>query len=173
MKRVLQVFLGIVAVVSGILLYNLLRDAQWAHSWLKSILVMLPELGTVIAVVELHHSAKANELREGRNEIAKANNELEEARNRLAEGNNTLAAANNKLAEENNKLQHQLQSERNEHLAEIARQMHRPQTEAEKNAAKLRGHLGSPVVALNSDNSRWGGGLVIARGFRWQHCRPI
>ena len=161
MRRVLQFSLGIVAIVSGIMLYDVLRDAQWAHSWLKSIVVMLPEAGTVIAVFELHHSAKANELRCERNELAKANNELEETRNKLAEGNNTLAAANNRLAEENNELQRKLQSERNEHLAEIARQMQRPLTEAEMNAAKLRKHLGSPVVALNSDNSRWGGGPRI------------
>ena len=95
MKRVLQIFLGIVAIVSGIMLYNLLRDAQWAHSWVKSILVLLPELGTVIAVFELHHSEKANELRNERNELAKTNNEL----------------------------QQQLQTERNAHLAEIAKQM--------------------------------------------------
>jgi hypothetical protein len=143
------------------MLYNLLRDAQWAHSWVKSTLVMLPELGTVIAVFELHHSAKANELRNERNELAKVNNELQSAQNTLAEDNNTLAAENNRLAEENNELQRELQSERNKHLAEIARQMQRPQTEAEINAAKLRQHLGSPVVALNGDNSRWGGGPLI------------
>jgi uncharacterized membrane-anchored protein YhcB (DUF1043 family) len=162
MKRVLQVFLGIVAIVSGITLYNVLRDAQWAHSWLKSILVMLPELGTVIAVFELHHSAKANELRSERNELAKANNELEDLRNTLAGENNTLAAANNKLAEEYNDLQRQLQTERNEHLAEIARHMQRPPTMAEKNATKLRDYLGSPVVVLNNDNSYWGDGSHIA-----------
>lgn len=162
MRRVLQILLCIVAIVSGIMLYNLLRDAQWAHSWLKSALVMLPELGTVIAVFELHHSAKANELRNERNELAKTNNRLQEAQNTLAEVNNTLGAENNKLADENNELQQKLQSERNEHLAEIARQMQRPQTEAEINAAKLRQHLGSPVVALNGDNSRWGGGPLIA-----------
>jgi glutaredoxin len=123
---------------------------------------MLPELGTVIAVFELHHSAKANELRNERNKLANANNKLQEAQNTLAEDNNTLAAENNRLAEGNNELQRKLQSERNEHLAEIARQMHRPQTEAEKNAVKLRQHLGSPVVALNGDNGRWGGGPLIA-----------
>ena len=99
MRRVLQVVLGIVAIVSGIMLYNVLRDAQWAHSWLKSTLVMLPELGTIIAVFELHHSAKANELRNQRNELAKANNRLQEAQNTLAEVNNTLGAENNKLAD--------------------------------------------------------------------------
>lgn len=162
MKRALQVFLSIVAIVSGIMLYNLLRDAQWAHSWLKSILVMLPELGTVIAVFELHHSAKANELRNQRNELAKANNELEDVRNGLAVENNTLTAANNKLAEEYNELERQIQTERNAHLAEIARQMQRPQTVAQRNAAKLSQYLGSPVVVSNSDNSRWGGGPQIA-----------
>jgi uncharacterized membrane protein YqjE len=114
MRRVLQISLGIVAIVSGIMLYNLLIDAQWAHSWLKSTLVMLPELGTVIAVFELHHSAKANELRNERNELAKANNDLQDAQNKLAEDNNTLAGENNRLAEENNGLQRKLQSERNE-----------------------------------------------------------
>lgn len=162
MKRVLQIVLGIVAVVSGVVLYNLLRDAQWAHSWLKSTLVFLPELGTVIAVFELHHSAKANELRHERNKLAKDNNELQGAQNKLVEDNNTLAGENNRLAKQNNDLQRELQSERNEHLAEIARQMQRPQTEAEVNAGKLRQHLGSPVVALNGDNSRWGGGPLIA-----------
>jgi hypothetical protein len=162
MRRVLQIFLGIVAVVSGIMLYDLLRDAQWAHSWFKSILVMLPELGTIIAVFELHHSAKANELRNERNELAKANNDLQGAQNKLAEENNTLAGENNRLAEENNELHRKLQSERNEHLAEIARQMQRPQTQAQINADKLRQHLGRPVVALNSDNSSWPGGPVIA-----------
>ncbi len=161
MKRILQVVLCIVAIVSGIMLYNLLRDAQWAHSWLKSFLVMLPELGTLIAVFELHHSAKANELRNERNMLAKTNNELEEVRNTLAEENNTLGAANNKLSEEYGELQRQLQTERNEHLAEIARQMQRPRSVAERNADKLREHLGSPVVALNGDNSRWGGGPQI------------
>ena len=69
MKRVLQVFLGTVAIVSGILLYNMLSAAQWEHSWHKSILVMLPEFGTIIAVFELHHSAKTNELRNERNSV--------------------------------------------------------------------------------------------------------
>jgi len=162
MRRVLQISLGVIAIVSGIMLYNLLRDAQWAHSWLKIALVMLPELGTVIAVFELHHSAKANELRNERNELAKANNDLQGTQNNLAEDNNTLAGENNRLTEENNGLQRKLQSERNEHLAEIARQMQRPQTEAEINAGKLRQHIGRPVVALNGDNSRWGGGPLIA-----------
>jgi hypothetical protein len=80
----------------------------------------------------------------------------------LVENNNTLAGENNMLVEQNNRLQRELQSERNEHLAEIARQMQRPQTEAEINAGKLRQHIGSPVVALNSDNSRWGGEPLIA-----------
>jgi len=165
MRRVLQVVLGIVAIVSGIMLYNVLRDAQWAHSWLKSTLVMLPELGTIIAVFELHHSAKANELRNQRNELAKANNDLEGVRNALAEENNTLSAVNNKLTEEYNELQRQLQTERNEHLAEIARQMQRPQTVSERNAAKLRQHLGSPVVVFNDDNGRWPGTPRIAEVF--------
>jgi hypothetical protein len=47
MRRTLQIVLATVAIVSGIVLYNLLRDAQWAHSWLKSTVVFLPELGTV------------------------------------------------------------------------------------------------------------------------------
>jgi hypothetical protein len=119
---------------------------------------MLPELGTVIAIFELEHSAKANVLRKERNELERINIELQEARNTLAESNNTLFAANNMLAEENKRLQ----SERNEHLAEIAKHMQRPQTEAEINAIKLRNHLGSPIIALNSDNSRWGGGPLIA-----------
>ena len=155
MKRVLQVSLGVVAIVSGIMLYNLLRDAHWAHSVLKSILVMLPEFGTVIAVFELHHSAKANELRNERNELAKANNLLEDVRN-------ALAASNNKLAEEYKELQRQVQTERNEHLAEIARQIQRPKTVAERNASKLREYLGSPVVVFNGDDSRWAGTPQIA-----------
>ncbi len=155
MRRVLQIFLGIAVVVSGIMLYNLLRDAQWAHSWLKSTLVMLPELGTIIAVFELGHSAKANELRKERNKLAKANNELEEERN-------TLAAENNTLTQEFSNLQRQLQTERNEHLAEIARQMQRPQTAAERNATKLREYIGSSVVVFNDDNSRWANAPQIA-----------
>lgn len=131
MKRFLQVALCIVAVVSGIMLYSLLRDAQWTHTSLKSILVMLPELGTVFAVFELEHSAKANEFRKERNELERVNIEL---------------------AEENTRLQ----SERNEHLAEIARQMKRPQTLAERNAAKLRQHLNAQVAVINADNSKWG-----------------
>ena len=87
MRRVFQAVLSIVAVVSGIMLYGLLREAQWASSWWKSVLVTLPELGTVIAVIELEHSARANELRRERNRLAKTNNELEEGRNRLAEEN--------------------------------------------------------------------------------------
>ncbi|HEY1210198.1 MAG TPA: hypothetical protein VGE85_12570 [Terracidiphilus sp.] len=141
MKRILQIFLGIVAIVSGIVLYNLLRDAQWAHSWLKSILVMLPELGTVIAIFELEHSAKANELRKERNKLERVNVEL---------------------AEKYGELQRQLQTERNEHLAEIAKHIQRPQTVAERNAAKLHEHLGSPVVVFNDDDSRWAATPQIA-----------
>lgn len=127
MKRILQVFLGLVVVVSGIALYNLLRDVHSAHSWLRSILVLLPEFGTIVAVFELEHSAKANELRKERNELAEANNRLEQ----------------------------QLQTERNEHLAKIAKQMERPQTVAERNAMKLREHLGSPVAITDRNNNRW------------------
>jgi hypothetical protein len=117
---------------------------------------MLPEVGTLVAIVELHHSGEANKLQEERNMLAKTNNDLEDARNQLADQNNKLVAARNELAEEYAELQRQLQTERNQHLAVIAKQMQRPQTVAERNAAKLRDHLGSPVVVFNDDNSRWG-----------------
>jgi hypothetical protein len=162
MKRVVQAVLIVVVIISGIMLCNLLREAQWAHSWVKTVLVMLPEVGTVIAVFELHHSAKANELRKERNELAKNNNDLEDARNTLMEKNNAVAQANNKLTEQNTELQRRLDTQRNEHLAEIAKQVQRPQTVAERNATKLRPYIGSPVTVLNSDDSRWGGSTQIA-----------
>ncbi len=138
MRRVLQVFLGIVVVVSGIVLYNLLRGEQWAHSWLKIICAMLPEAGTIIAIAELQHSAEANDLREERNRLAKESNDL---------------------TEENRKLN----AERNEHLALIAKGVvERPQTPAERNATRLRRYLGNPVDVTNHDNSRWGTPPLIA-----------
>jgi hypothetical protein len=134
MKRILQVFLSLVVVVSGIALYNLLRDVQSVHSWLRSFLVLLPEFGTIVAVFELEHSAKANELRKERNKLAEANNEL----------------------------QRQLDTERNEHLGEIAKRMQRPQTVAERNAVKLREYIGSPVAVTNGDDTRWPSAAQIA-----------
>ena len=127
MRRALQVVLIVIAVVSGIMLYDVLRDAQWAHSWSKSLLIMLPELGTVVAVFELHHSAEANKLRDEHNVLARQNNEL----------------------------RRNLDDERNKHLAEIALHIQRPQTAAERNAAKLRQYLGSPIVVTNEDHGRW------------------
>jgi len=151
MRKLLQLAMLIVVAVSLPMIYNLVRQAHWEIEWWKAVLLILPDIGTVIAIVELNHSAEANELRGERNRLAESNNEICDQRIRLAE--------------ENNRLQQQLQdlqTERNEHLAQIAKNMQRPQTEAEIVAAKLRQHLGSPVVALNSDNSRWGGGPLIA-----------
>lgn len=144
MRKLTQSFLIIIVGGSLLMLYNLVREAHWELEWWKAVILILPDAGAVIAIVELNHSAEANELRTERNRLATANNELADQRNRLAE--------------ENNELQQQLQSlqaERNEHLAEIAKQMQRPQTVAEKNSAKLRQHLASPVVIFNPDNSRW------------------
>ncbi len=69
MKRVPQVFLESWRLYREFCCYNMLSAAQWEHSWHKSILVILPEFGTIIAVFELHHSAKANELRNERNSV--------------------------------------------------------------------------------------------------------
>lgn len=144
MRKLFQLFLVVVVAFSLLMIYNLLREAHWELEWWKALILILPDAGTVIAIIELSHSAEANESRRERNRLATANNELEDQRNNLAE--------------ENNGLQRQLQdlqAERNEHLAEIARQMQRPQTVAEKNATKLRQHLGTPAVIFNPDNSRW------------------
>jgi hypothetical protein len=151
MRKLFQLAMVIVVAVSLPMMYNLVRQAHWEIEWWKAVLLILPDIGTVIAIIELNHSAEANELRGERNRLAESNNEISDQRNRLAE--------------ENNRLQQQLQelqTQRNEHLAEIAKNMQRPQTEAEIIAAKLRQYLGSPVVALNSDNGRWGGGPLIA-----------
>lgn len=148
MRRTLQVLLGVVVLVSGVVLYSVLRDANWAHSWLKSLLVMLPEVGTIVAIVESHHAAKANELRGERNELAKLNNDLDKVRNDLLERNTALLG--------------ELDAKRNAHLQEIARQVQRPQSLADRNAAKLRQFVGRPVAVTNRDNSRWGTPPLIA-----------
>lgn len=128
MKRILQVVLGLVVIISGIVLYNLLRDVNWAHSWLKSILVMLPEIGTIIAIIELSHSAEANKLREERNKIAFENNELKK----------------------------ELDAERNKHLAKIAEQVQRPLARADRISEQLKQYCGKKVSVRNYDDTGWG-----------------
>lgn len=147
--RFLQLLLGIVAVVSGIMLYSLLKDAQWPLFSFKGILAMLPELGLVFEAFELEHSAKANEMRSEANDLREEANNLRDQANQIREERNALAA-------ENNELKRQLDTERNQHLAAIATHVQRPQTRAEVNAARLRTFIGSPVVVFNADDSRWG-----------------
>lgn len=133
--RILQIALVFVCAVSGIMLFNLLRDGHWMNSSWKSILMFLPEAGLIFAVFELEHSAKANELREQLNGLVKSNSDLTKA---------------------NAELQAKLDHQRNERLAEIAKGVQRPQSLAERNALKLRQYVGEPVAVRNHDGSRWG-----------------
>jgi hypothetical protein len=155
-RKTIQVVLSLVAVLSGIALYNLLRDAPGPHGWLKVLLASLPEIGTVLAVFELRHSAEANESRKEANTLRDEANVLRGEHNQLVENNRDLTMERNDLEREKADLERELQAERNKYLEAIAANTQRQPTQADRNAAKLRQHLEASVVVYNDDDSRWG-----------------
>lgn len=108
MKRTLVIAALVWSLLLAAVLQMPLKDWLWQHPWWHSFLVAVPGLlSAVIALLELQHSADANDLR-------RENNELREA----------------------------LDSERNQHLQDIAKHTKPQPTQAERTAARLRKHLG-------------------------------
>ena len=161
-RKSVQILLSLVVVVSGIALYNLLRESHGTYGLLKVLLASLPEIGTVLAVFELRHSAEANELRKDANTLRDEANVLRGEHNQLVENNRDLTIERNDLEREKAELGRELHTERNKYLEAIAANTQRQPTQADRNAAKLRQQLGTSVVVYNSDDSRWGAPVQIA-----------
>ena len=113
-------YAGIAAVVElavlAILLHFNVKEFFWIRPWWHSFFVGLPAV--LVAVAELHHSGEANRLRRD----------------------------NNDLHRENNDLTRELDSERNKHLQQIAKNTEREPSQAERNAAILRKYLRRRVM---------------------------
>lgn len=110
--------------VLAVLLHLNFKDFLWNHPWLHSFLVGLPAVG--FGIVEWQHSGEANALRR----------------------------ENNDLHRQNNDLTRELDTARNMHLQQIAKNMEKEPTQAERNAAILRKHLRSRVAVMEG-NGRW------------------
>jgi hypothetical protein len=135
-KRSLQVVLALAWIVLTVLIIKFLGDANWLNSWWKSTLTLIPDIAIpVIAILELRHSAEANELR------GEANQHRSQA---------------NELGEENIELQEQiaaLHQERNTHLEQIAQNTKRPRSLGERNAELLRAHVTENVLVEEGRNA--------------------
>jgi hypothetical protein len=115
-------------VIVAALLHSDIKDFLWTHPWWHSFLVAVPAIALpILAYFELRHSGEANALRNEANILRRRNADL---------------AAD-------------LDSERNAHLQQIARNTQRAVTQAERNAATLRRHLRARVVVSEGQNN-WG-----------------
>ncbi|MGB6874476.1 MAG: hypothetical protein WBD87_00445 [Candidatus Acidiferrales bacterium] len=110
------------------LLHSAIKDFLWAHPWWHSFLVAVPAIALpVLAYFELRHSGEANTLR--------------------SEANNLRRQIGSLTAE--------LDAERNRHLGQIARNIEKPATQADRNANTLRKHLRAKVAVSEGEGS-WG-----------------
>jgi hypothetical protein len=110
-----------------VLLYSDIKEFLWTHPWWQSFLAGLPAISlSILAWLELRHSAEANALR------AEANTRREEA--------NSISIEANDLQAQIVKLTAELNEERNKHLEQIAKNTEKPRTQAQRNADILRKH---------------------------------
>jgi hypothetical protein len=145
MSRVFAIASVFGLLVLAALLHSGVKDFLWAHPWWHSFLIALPAL--ILAVLELFHSGEANTLR------TEANNERIRANSLHAE-TNVLSEKANQLRNENAALTATIDRERNEHLSNIAAQMKKPPTKAQRNGDILRQHL-RKYVAVSQGAGGW------------------
>jgi hypothetical protein len=136
MKHAIKAVLYLLLAVSFITIYSFLRTPGWIQGLWAVVLLALPDAGIVIALIELRHSGEANQLREERNRLAKENNDL-------------------------TRKVHEIQEESNKRLAEIASNVQRPPTKAERNAVTLRKFLSRKAV-VHEGTGHWGSAAEIA-----------
>jgi hypothetical protein len=123
---VIAVFADLALV--AIVLYSSIKDFLWTHPWWHSFLVAIPTIALpILAFFELRHSSEAN----------------------------TLRSEANELRRENARLIAELDTERNMHLEQIARNTQRAVTQSERNAGVLRKHLREHVAVSEGDGT-WG-----------------
>ena len=145
--------LGIVACVwlalMATALHSEIKDFLFVHTWIFSALCAAPAL--LIALVEVMHSSKANELHADANRLQDEANRLQDEANEAQEEAARYYERANKYREEAN-------SERaraNEALARIAEHTKRPPTKSEMNAETLKKYLRKIAQVTNADGSSW------------------
>lgn len=146
MRRVFAIFVLVELLFAVVLLHAEIRDFLWTHPWWHSFLVLVPTIAVLIlAVLELRHSAEANDLR------SQANTQRDEANRLRADGVRLQGEANDLRGEQTKHIArigemqeelNKLQAERNQSLGKIAENTQKVPTEAENNAAILRKYIG-------------------------------
>lgn len=122
------------------LLYTDVVKILATRPWWEDLIVALATVAVpILAALELGHSAEANRLRGEANDERRRSNDLRTEANRLTEENARLAA--------------ELDAERNKHLEQIAENIKRPPTQAERNAEILRRHLGACMSVTEGQGS--------------------
>jgi hypothetical protein len=121
-----------------VLFHSEIKEFFSSHSWWEDTLVALAGIvAPVVAYFELRHSGEANELRREANRLR-----AEEVRLQDMIGG--------------------LEAEKAGHLAQIAANLQRPITPAERNAEILRRHIGACVSVTEGTNSGWPSTPLIA-----------
>ena len=119
-----------------VLLHAAIKDFLWTHPWWHSFLAAVPAMAVpILAYFEWRHSGEANGLRIEANALRK----------RIAD------------------LTAELDTERNKHLQQIARNTEKSATQAEKNADTLRRHLRAKVTVNEERGVDWSNTPEIAQ----------
>jgi hypothetical protein len=135
MKRVFAIAAVAELVLLVVLRRSAIKDFLWTHPWWHSFLIAVPTIALpILAYFELRHSREANTLRIEANGLRAEANVLQ---GRIAD------------------LSAELDSERNKHLQQIAKNTEKPVTQAERNAATLRKHLKAKVT-VSEERGSWG-----------------
>jgi len=128
MKRAFAIAVIAELVVAVVLLHATIKDFLWTHPWWHSFLVAVPTIALpILAYFEWRHSGEANALR----------------------------SEANSLRRQNVRLTAELDTERNKHLQQIAKNTEKSVTQAERNADTLRRYLGAKVTVSEGSGS-WG-----------------
>jgi uncharacterized membrane-anchored protein YhcB (DUF1043 family) len=159
MRRVFAIFVLVELLFALGLLHSQIKDFLWTHPWWHSFLVLIPTIAVpILAILELRHSAEANELRTQANTQRNEANRLRGEANDMREEQTKHIARISELQAELNTLQ----AERNQSLGKIAENTQKVLTEAENNANILQKYIGQHARVTEGPNS-WGGmGAIIA-----------
>jgi hypothetical protein len=131
MKRWFAIAVVAELVLVLLLLHSAIKDFLWTHPWWHSFLVAVPTIALpILAYFELVHSGEANRLR--------------------AEANDLRIRAN-VLHGQVLSLTAELDTERNKHLQQIAKNTEKPLTQTERNAIILRKYLRAQVTVSEGD----------------------
>ncbi len=128
-------------LLAGLFLYGEVVRILATRPWWEDLIVAVATVAVpILAVLELRHSAQANEERRTANDLRREQITLED-----------------KIGE----LMVELDAERNRHLEQIAANTQRPVTPAERNAQILRHHIGA-CVSVTEGTGAWPSTPLIA-----------